>query len=100
MFFAVAKSLREFAARRTTSGDRVVVRIRRRLALLTAEVVSSRTVLICREPTLGTPGGRVGRTNLFHRDTDRLSVALYLLVESSECPLVSPRRTRAVMDVG
>jgi len=79
---------------------RIVVRVRFRLALLTAETVSIRAILVGCEATLGAPFRRVRRPDLFHRNADRFGFVLDLFVQRSECPLVAPRRTRAVADVG
>ena len=77
---------------------RVVIRVRFRLALLTAEVITSRAILVGGKATLGTPLRRVRRTHLLYRHSNRLGFVLHLFVERSERPRVPPRRTRSLAD--
>ena len=79
---------------------RVVVCVRFRLALLTAEIVSGRAILVGCEATLCAPRGRVRRAHLLQLNLFGFGSVLHLLVQCSERPLVAPRRTRAHADVG
>lgn len=83
-----------------SSDDRVVVCVRFRPTLLACEVVTRRTILVCREPALSTPLRRVRRSDLLHRDSDSFCLVFDVLVERSERPFVAPRRVRAVAEMG
>jgi hypothetical protein len=78
----------------------VIVCVRFRPALHTLEVVASRAILVCRKSTLGAPLRRVRRPHLLYRDSFCFGFVLHLLVQRSERPLVPPRRSRPIADVG
>ncbi|ERG90145.1 MAG: hypothetical protein J07HQW1_00159 [Haloquadratum walsbyi J07HQW1] len=83
MFFAVAKSRRDFAARRTWSGDRIVVSTVLLPALLTLKLVPM-TVIIVDVSALVASLARVFR---IHRIHEHAPLLLFRLVLDKLCQI-------------